>query len=131
MTAGPRFSVIPAGAILDPALKGQDLRVLCLLGRHTNDNGWCRRSQVKMAKQLDCSRSTVQTALRRLEDAGWVERSPIDGKSQGLNLTPAGSTKLAEAMAVIESFEASLLARIPAEHRDHLLPALHALWNGG
>ena len=84
-----------------------------------------------IGRTLDIQRANMVPLLKRLEDAGWVERSPIDGKSQGLNLTPAGSAKLAEAMAVIESFEASLLARIPAEHRDHLLPAMHALWNGG
>ncbi len=55
--------------------------------------------------------------------------TPIDGKSQGLALTPAGAKLCEKARAVIESFEAELLARIPPEHRDHLLPALNALWS--
>lgn len=67
-----RISVIPAGAVIDPRLKAQDVRVLGLLGRHTDRDGWCRRSQVKMAGELGCSRGTVQGALNRLSDAGWV-----------------------------------------------------------
>ncbi|WP_065791979.1 MULTISPECIES: hypothetical protein [unclassified Ensifer] len=52
-----------------------DLDVLCLLGISADtDTGWCRRSQVKMAKQLEVARSTVQASINRLVDAGWVER---------------------------------------------------------
>jgi len=43
-------------------------------------------------------------------------------------LTAGGQQRLAEARRVIDEFEAELLARIPAAHRDHLLPALEALW---
>ncbi len=57
-----------------------------------------------------------------------IDRAPIDGKSQGLELTEAGPARLAEARKVVEAFEAELLARVPPEHRDHLLPALEALW---
>ena len=71
--SGPRYSIIPAAAVVDPRLEGRDLQVLALLGTHTNEDGWCRRSQVKMADQLKCARSTVQAALRRLGDAEYVE----------------------------------------------------------
>lgn len=30
----PRFSIIPGWIVTDPRLKGRDLQVLCLLGRH-------------------------------------------------------------------------------------------------
>lgn len=69
-----RFSIIPGWIVTDPRLKGNDLRVLCLLGRHTDKHGWCRRSQVKMAQQLGCARSTVQAALDRLGELGVVEK---------------------------------------------------------
>lgn len=69
-----RFSIIPAGAIIDARLTPRALQVLCLLGRHTNDQGWCSRSQVKMARELSCGRSTIYDALELLFDAGWVER---------------------------------------------------------
>lgn len=81
-----------------------------------------------VGRQLDIQRANMVPLLKRLEDAGLIERLPLDGKSLGLELTARGRAKLAEARAVIESFEAGLLRRIPAEHRDHLLPALEALW---
>jgi hypothetical protein len=72
--SGPRLSIIPAGAVTDRSLEPRDLQVLCLLGRHLDKLGWCVRSQVKMAAELDCGRSSVQRSLDRLYEAGWVER---------------------------------------------------------
>ena len=70
----PRLSIIPAGAVTDARLEPRDLQVLCLLGRHIDNRGWCLRSQVKMARELGCGRSTVQRSLERLEKAGWIDR---------------------------------------------------------
>ena len=72
--SGPRLSIIPARAATDRALKPRDLQVLCVLGRHTDDLGWCRKSQVKMADEMGCARSTVFEAIERLVKAGYVER---------------------------------------------------------
>jgi DNA-binding MarR family transcriptional regulator len=69
-----RFSIIPGWIVTDARLKGRDLQVLCLLGRYTDRQGWCVRSQVKMAGQLNCARSTVQLSLDRLVSIGAVER---------------------------------------------------------
>lgn len=71
---GPRLSVIPARAATDRSLKPRDLQVLCVLGRHTDDLGWCRRSQVRMAEEMGCARSTVFEAVERLVAAGYLER---------------------------------------------------------
>ncbi|NTG20020.1 helix-turn-helix domain-containing protein [Agrobacterium rhizogenes] len=73
-----RFSIIPAWIVTDTRLKGSDLKVLCLLGTYTNKEGWCRRSQVKMAEQLGCGRSTIQDSLNRLADIGAVEKRKVD-----------------------------------------------------
>lgn len=81
-----------------------------------------------IGRQLDIQRANMVPLLKRLEDAGLIARNPIDGKSQGLILTPAGRAAMEQARQVIEMFEAELLARIPPQHRDHLLPALDALW---
>lgn len=83
-----------------------------------------------LGRQLDIQRANMVPLLKRLEAAGLVERHAIDGKSQGLVLTAGGKTRRAQALAVIEQFEADLLARVPREHRAHLLPALNALWQG-
>ncbi len=82
--SGPRLSIIPAGAIFDRSLEPRDMHVLNLLGCYTDKAGWCRRSQVKMAQQLDCSRSSVQRSLDRLCDAGWVQKKrPPWSKEEG------------------------------------------------
>jgi hypothetical protein len=84
--SSPRFSIIPAGAVTDRSLEPRDLQVLCLLGRHTDKAGWCVRSQVKMAIELDCGRSSVQRSLERLCEAGWVQkkqRGTIEGVEPG------------------------------------------------
>lgn len=70
----PRFSIIPAGAVLDPNVEPRDLQVLCLFGRHIDKAGWCRRSQVLMAKEMGCARSTVQASIERLVAAGWLHK---------------------------------------------------------
>jgi DNA-binding MarR family transcriptional regulator len=79
-----------------------------------------------LGRQLGIERANMVPLLKRLE--GLIARAPIDGKSQGLALTADGETRLSAARAVVEGFEAELLARVPAEHRPHLLPALEALW---
>ena len=79
-----------------------------------------------VGRQLDIQRANMVPLLKRLE--GLVDRAPIDGKSQGLALTATGRARLGEARRVVEAFEAELIARVPAEHREHLLPALEALW---
>jgi len=81
-----------------------------------------------IGRALDIQRANMVPLLHRLEDAGLIERQPLDGKSLGLHLTPRGTKHLAEARAVVEAFEADLIGRVPAEHRPHLLPALEALW---
>lgn len=81
-----------------------------------------------LGRMLDIQRANMVPILKRMEDADLIVREAIDGKSVGLELTPAGRDKLAKARAVINAFEVDLLERVPAEHRDHLLPALTALW---
>ena len=81
-----------------------------------------------LGRALGVERANMVPLLKRLDEAGLSGREAIDGKCQGLRLTPAGLRRLAEARKIIEAFEAELLARVPAEHRDHLLPALNAIW---
>ena len=81
-----------------------------------------------LGRMLDIQRANMVPLLGRLEAAGWLYKEPLDGKSHALLLTKAGQAKLAEAMAIITTFEGELLARVPDEHRPHLQPALDALW---
>lgn len=82
----------------------------------------------QIGKTLDIQRANMVPLLNRLEAAGWISRQPLDGKSMAIVLTAAGDAKVAELGAMIERFEQELLDRIPVEHRDHLLPALNAIW---
>lgn len=82
----------------------------------------------EIGRILDIERANMVPLLNRLEEAGLIERRPLDRKSLGILLTRKGQEKLLLARDIIDRFEQELLDRIPREHRDHLLPALNALW---
>jgi DNA-binding MarR family transcriptional regulator len=82
----------------------------------------------QLGRALDIQRANMVPLLNRIEDAGLLIRRPLDGKSHSLHLTEAGAAKLANARATITTFEDWLVNRVPAQHRDHLKPALDALW---
>jgi len=84
-----------------------------------------------LGRILDIRRANMVPLLKRLEDKGLIDRIPIDGKSRALVLTPPGKAVLREVLRITSQFEADLLARIPDEHRAHLLPALNCLWGEG
>ncbi|RKQ95435.1 helix-turn-helix domain-containing protein [Maricaulis maris] len=72
-----RLSVIPAAALDDVAEKRMTLthlRVLCGLGTCTNKHGWATdTNQQKIARKAGLARETVNRALNKLEELGWVE----------------------------------------------------------
>ena len=111
-----------AGRLTDLGLRQSDVSVLILIA----ENPGVTASAIGRA--LDIQRANMVPLLNRLEDANLIEREPIDRKSRGLELTADGRERLAAARKVVESFEAELIARVPPEHRPHLLPALEALW---
>jgi DNA-binding MarR family transcriptional regulator len=102
-------------------LRISDATVLMLVGERRD------MTSSEIGKALDIQRANMVPLLNRLEVAGLIAREPLDRKSQAIVLTAAGHERLAQVLAVTASFEADLLARIPAQHRDHLLPALKAL----
>ena len=111
-----------AGRLGDVGLRQSDVSVLILIEANPGTTASA------IGRQLGIERANMVPLLKRLEDAGLIDRAPIDGKSQGLDLTPHGRARLGKARAVVEAFEAELIARVPAAHRAHLLPALEALW---
>ena len=110
--------------LVEIGLRHTDVSILILIEANA------RITASALGRALDIKRANMVPLVGRLEAGGLIERRPIDGKSHSLELTPRGRTRLAEAWAIIEQFEAELLARVPAQHRDHLLPALNALWQG-
>jgi len=106
-------------------LRISEASVLMLIGARAD------MTSTEIGKILDIQRANMVPLLARLEQAGLISRLPLDRKSQAIVLTQTeGLPRLAQVQAIIRAFEANLLARIPAAHRDHLLPALHALWDG-
>ncbi len=110
--------------LVEIGLRHTDVSILILIEANA------RITASALGRALDIKRANMVPLVGRLEAGGLIERRPIDGKSHSLELTGRGRTRLAEAWAIIEQFEAELLARVPAKHRDHLLPALNALWQG-
>lgn len=81
-----------------------------------------------IGRMLDIQRANMVPLLNRLDAAGLIERRPLDRKSVAIGLSAAGAARLRAVRQITATFEDDLLQRIPAEHRDHLVPALNALW---
>lgn len=85
-------------------------------------------SQSALGRMLDIQRANMTPIAARLEARGLVQRSPSDGRSLGLELSVSGQALAAQVLAHVAAFEADVLASVPIEHRDHVLPALRAIW---
>lgn len=72
---GPRYSIIPAAFVYDCRPGIWHFRVLNLLGRHTDANGWCVLAQSQMAKDIATTRETVNRTIRDLCDWGYVQKT--------------------------------------------------------
>jgi DNA-binding MarR family transcriptional regulator len=83
-----------------------------------------------IGKALDIQRANMVPLLNRLEAATLIRRQPIDRKSQAVVLTEYGQARLSDVRRITLQFEDDLMARIPARHREHFLPALQALTDG-
>jgi hypothetical protein len=73
--AGPRYSIIPAAFVYDERPGIWHFRVLNLLGRHTDANGWCVLSQSLMAQDINTTRETVNRTIRDLCEWGYVQKT--------------------------------------------------------
>ena len=114
-------------AELGERLAGEELRVSDATVLMLAGDG-ARPTASHIGKTLDIKRANMVPLLDRLEVAGLIAREPIDRKSLAIVLTVAGEAKLARVRAIIARFESELIERVPEPHRDHLLPALNALW---
>jgi DNA-binding MarR family transcriptional regulator len=104
-------------------LRISDASVLQVIGTSTDT------TSAEIGKVLDIRSANMVPLLLRLEHANLIKRPPIDRKSQAIVLTDEGLRRLDAVRAITAAFEAELLQRIPQQHRNHLLPALQALWD--
>ncbi len=85
-------------------------------------------AQARLCAALDIQSANMTPLLTRLESQGLVRREPLDGRSNGLHLTPSGLARAEDVNGAIAQHEAALMARVAPEHRAHLMTALEALW---
>jgi len=102
-------------------LRISEATVLLLLDGRTD------LTSANIGKILDIQRANMVPLLARLEGAGLIRREPLDRKSLAILLTDEGRSCRAQVDAITQQFENDLLARIPPDHRPHLVPALQAL----
>jgi len=102
-------------------LRISEATVLLLLDGRTD------LTSANIGKILDIQRANMVPLLARLEGAGLIRREPLDRKSLAILLTDEGRSCRAQVDAITQQFEDDLLARIPPDHRPHLVPALQAL----
>lgn len=86
-------------------------------------------TQSGLCRALGIQRANMTPLIARLDKRSLLERTAVDGRSHGLALTKSGKALLAQARTTISAHEDNLWARVPKEHRAHLVPALQALWN--
>lgn len=85
--SGQRYSIIPGDAVIDQRVKDTHLRVLTILGRHTDRNGWCKVSQKKIADQIGKSRETVNRAVKQLCELGYLRKTNQYSQSEGQSIS--------------------------------------------
>lgn len=110
-----------AGRLAGIDLRISDSAVLQVIGERTD------MTSSEIGKVLEIQRANMAPLLDRLERARLIRREPIDRRSQAVVLTQHGLEQLATIRRVVLEFEEDLMARIPARHRPHFLPALRAL----
>lgn len=72
----PRYSIIPGEAVYNRVLTDFSIRVLAVIGAHTNNNGWCVIRRETLAKRLGAAPRSIARSLRQLEAEGYVSVQP-------------------------------------------------------
>lgn len=129
----PRYSIIPGEAVYNTALTDFALRVLCVIGSHTNNNGWCIIRRDTLAKRLSAAPRSIARSLRQLEAEGYVSVQPRFSE-RGTQLAnryrvhiPDRAPQDDNAGDDEDDFEGAGEGDQPAPHREtsrtHLLPS--------
>jgi hypothetical protein len=112
--ASPRYSIIPGDALDDPKVTDLHLRVLALLGRHSDNNGWLQINQRTLAEKTGRSRETINRAISDLVDLGYVRKEARFSEKDGRQMissyqiimdrsTPSPSSRRAQPDVVTET----------------------------
>ena len=86
-------------------------------------------NQSRLAEAIGVDRSTMVTALNRLEGRGWIERapSPSDRRAFEVSLTPAGQAVFARSKRRVRTHEKRIAAALSPTQHQTLMTLLDAL----
>lgn len=89
-------------------------------------------SQMALARALGIDRSTLVPILDRLQTRGLLvrHRSPTDGRTHALALTPAGEKALARFARLVRSHEKRIASRLSANETRTLIDLLEKVHSG-
>jgi DNA-binding MarR family transcriptional regulator len=85
-------------------------------------------TQSILGQAMGVQRANMAPLVARLEACGYLGRIALDGRSFGLKLTKPGAQVCGKVKDAIEIHQQKIFMRIPELHREHLVPALKALW---
>ena len=85
-------------------------------------------SQSDACRMLGMQSANMAPLAKKLQERGFIERKPLDGRSHGLTLTMEGHDLTRQVQSILDAQEAALLAKIPEEIRDAFTKGLDALW---
>ncbi len=86
--------------------------------------------QTDAGRALEIKRANMVPLVAALEKRGLLIRKPIDGRSQGIELTAAGKRLAKKAFGSVHAYEKELLERVPKNLRSAVIPVLTYLWKG-
>jgi DNA-binding MarR family transcriptional regulator len=110
-------------AMLQPlGLRPTEASMLVLIDANTGI------TQSALGQILGVQRANMVPLVSRLEEGGYILRVAVDGRSFGLKLTLSGIQICRTVKHAIELHKQQIIARIPEMHREHIVPALNALW---
>jgi len=109
------------GRLAELSINHADASLLLLIG----DNPGVTQSEV--GKVLGIQRANMVPLIARNEARGWLQREQVDGRSQGLSLSPGGRDAAGKVSAIVEGYEKELIARVPEDLRPHVVPVLRYL----
>ena len=118
------FAATFAGA--GEALTPGEFGLLVLVDRNTG------LSQMTLARALGIDRSTLVPILDRLQERGLLmrHRSPTDGRTHALALTPNGEKALARFSRLVKSHEKRIAAQLSAAEMRTLIELLEKVHAG-
>jgi len=90
-------------------------------------------SQAALGRGTGIDRSDVTAALVELEERGLVQRSvnPADRRRNVVSITAAGTRRLEELDAVVDTIQERLLAPLSADERRQFVTLIRRIAGGG